>query len=216
MSIKVAINGFGRIGRMVLRASIAKTSRESVRINNLTDTATLAHLLKYDSSAITSLNPNIKEYISSECTSKLEPIFSRRIIKSYIKNPNKIYNFSPRQFEHFVAELYRGIGYNVEITPCTRDEGVDLLIKKNIDGMLHTYVVQCKHTSKTNKKLGVSYFRDLLGTVVDKGVTAGIIVTNCLLSSPSFAFIKKHASRIFATCLNGLITLMRSYLKATA
>lgn len=51
MSIKVAINGFGRIGRMVFRAGLAKQGIEFVAINDLTDTATLAHLLKYDSAA---------------------------------------------------------------------------------------------------------------------------------------------------------------------
>jgi len=51
MSIKVAINGFGRIGRMVFRAGLAKQGVEFIAINDLTDTATLAHLLKYDSSA---------------------------------------------------------------------------------------------------------------------------------------------------------------------
>jgi len=51
MSIKVAINGFGRIGRMVFRAGLAKQGVEFVAINDLTDTATLAHLLKYDSAA---------------------------------------------------------------------------------------------------------------------------------------------------------------------
>jgi len=51
MSIKVAINGFGRIGRMAFRAGLAKKDIEFVGINDLTDTATLAHLLKYDSSA---------------------------------------------------------------------------------------------------------------------------------------------------------------------
>lgn len=51
MSIKVAINGFGRIGRMAFRAGLAKEDIEFVGINDLTDTATLAHLLKYDSAA---------------------------------------------------------------------------------------------------------------------------------------------------------------------
>lgn len=49
MSIKVAINGFGRIGRMVLRAGLANKDIEFVALNDLTDAATLAHLLKYDS-----------------------------------------------------------------------------------------------------------------------------------------------------------------------
>ena len=47
--IKVAINGFGRIGRMVYRIGLENPNLEFVGINDLTDTKTLAHLLKYDS-----------------------------------------------------------------------------------------------------------------------------------------------------------------------
>jgi glyceraldehyde 3-phosphate dehydrogenase len=51
MAIKVGINGFGRIGRQVLRAAREQgvTDIEFVAVNDLTDTATLAHLFKYDS-----------------------------------------------------------------------------------------------------------------------------------------------------------------------
>ncbi|MEJ7691705.1 type I glyceraldehyde-3-phosphate dehydrogenase [Daejeonella sp.] len=47
--MKVAINGFGRIGRITLRALLEKAGIEVVAINDLTDTKTLAHLFKYDS-----------------------------------------------------------------------------------------------------------------------------------------------------------------------
>ena len=49
MSIKVGINGFGRIGRNVVRAGLHNPNIEFVAANDLTDTATIAHLLKYDS-----------------------------------------------------------------------------------------------------------------------------------------------------------------------
>ncbi|MDP7236680.1 MAG: type I glyceraldehyde-3-phosphate dehydrogenase [Candidatus Latescibacteria bacterium] len=49
MSIRVGINGFGRIGRMVFRAMMDRGGYEVITINDLTDSATLAHLLKYDS-----------------------------------------------------------------------------------------------------------------------------------------------------------------------
>jgi len=49
MSVKVAINGFGRIGRNVLRAAANASEFEIVAINDLTSPQTLAHLLKYDS-----------------------------------------------------------------------------------------------------------------------------------------------------------------------
>ena len=47
--IKVAINGFGRIGRNVFKIALERPDIEVVGINDLTDTKTLAHLLKYDS-----------------------------------------------------------------------------------------------------------------------------------------------------------------------
>jgi glyceraldehyde 3-phosphate dehydrogenase len=49
MAIRIGINGFGRIGRNVLRASLGYPDLEFVAINDLTDAPTLAHLLKYDS-----------------------------------------------------------------------------------------------------------------------------------------------------------------------
>jgi glyceraldehyde 3-phosphate dehydrogenase len=49
MAIKVGINGFGRIGRNVLRTALEDSSLEFVAVNDLTSPATLAHLLKYDS-----------------------------------------------------------------------------------------------------------------------------------------------------------------------
>ncbi|PYX06344.1 MAG: type I glyceraldehyde-3-phosphate dehydrogenase [Acidobacteria bacterium] len=60
MAIKVGINGFGRIGRNVLRASLNDSNIEFVAVNDLTDPKTLAHLLKYDS-----ILGNLKHKISA-------------------------------------------------------------------------------------------------------------------------------------------------------
>jgi len=49
MVVKVGINGFGRIGRNILRTSLGDPDIDFVAVNDLTDTKTLAHLLKYDS-----------------------------------------------------------------------------------------------------------------------------------------------------------------------
>ena len=49
MAIKVGINGFGRIGRNVLRTTLKDKNIEIVAVNDLTDPKTLAHLLKFDS-----------------------------------------------------------------------------------------------------------------------------------------------------------------------
>jgi len=49
MSVKVGINGFGRIGRNIFRAALGDPSIEIIAVNDITDSLTLAHLLKYDS-----------------------------------------------------------------------------------------------------------------------------------------------------------------------
>src|SRR6476469_10045869 len=49
MAVKVGINGFGRIGRNIFRTALGDKDIDFVAVNDLTSTATLAHLLKYDS-----------------------------------------------------------------------------------------------------------------------------------------------------------------------
>ena len=78
--MKVAINGFGRIGRISLRALLAKKEVEVVAINDLTDTATLAHLLKYDS-----IHGNFKGEVSHDSETLI--INNKKIPVYAIKNP---------------------------------------------------------------------------------------------------------------------------------
>ena len=61
MAIKVGINGFGRIGRNVMRTALGDADFDFVAVNDLTDTKTLAHLLKYDS-----VMGNLEEDISAD------------------------------------------------------------------------------------------------------------------------------------------------------
>jgi glyceraldehyde 3-phosphate dehydrogenase len=64
MAIKVGINGFGRIGRNILRTAIDNNELEFVAVNDLTDPKTLAHLLKYDS-----VLGNLKHDVKAEADS---------------------------------------------------------------------------------------------------------------------------------------------------
>src|SRR5207253_2317350 len=83
MAIKVGINGFGRIGRNVLRASLNDPNIEFVAVNDLTDPKTLAHLLKYDS-----ILGNLKQKISSTADSIK---FEDRTIRVFAeKDPAKL------------------------------------------------------------------------------------------------------------------------------
>ena len=83
MSVRVAINGFGRIGRLVLRAGFNKKDVEFVAVNDLTDPRTLAHLLKYDS---------VHGIMNAEVKHKEDAIFiDGKEIKAYaMKEPESL------------------------------------------------------------------------------------------------------------------------------
>ncbi|MBV8829509.1 MAG: type I glyceraldehyde-3-phosphate dehydrogenase [Acidobacteriaceae bacterium] len=83
MPIKVGINGFGRIGRNVVRAGLDNNEIEFVAANDLTDTVTLAHLLKYDS-----ILGQLKEDIKAEGDSVL--VAGKKIKIFAIKDPAEI------------------------------------------------------------------------------------------------------------------------------
>ena len=83
MALRVAINGFGRIGRMVLRAASKDKNFEFVAINDLTDAATLAHLFKYDS--VHGIFPGKVEHTADSL------IINGKSIKIYaIRNPAEL------------------------------------------------------------------------------------------------------------------------------
>jgi glyceraldehyde 3-phosphate dehydrogenase len=83
MAIKVGINGFGRIGRNVVRAGLHNPEVEFVAANDLTDTKTLAHLLKYDSTL-----GQLKEEISIDGDSVV--VGGKKIKIFAIKDPAEI------------------------------------------------------------------------------------------------------------------------------
>ena len=83
MSVKLGINGFGRIGRMVLRAALNHPDVEVAAINDLTDSATMAYLLKYDS---------VHGRLDMEVTAKEDSIDinGKSIAIRSVKDPEKI------------------------------------------------------------------------------------------------------------------------------
>jgi glyceraldehyde 3-phosphate dehydrogenase len=83
MAIKVAINGFGRIGRNVVRAALHNSNIEFVAANDLTDTKTLAHLLKYDSTLGT-----LPDEVKAEADAIV--VAGKRIKIFAVKDPSQI------------------------------------------------------------------------------------------------------------------------------
>ena len=109
----------------------------------------------------------------------------RRIIeereKQYlarIERLDQLGAMSAREFEQFIASLFRRIGYAVEITTASADKGVDLFLER--DG--RNAIVQCK---KYKGNVGQPTIRDFYGTMIHNKADQGYIVTTGTFSLPA-------------------------------
>lgn len=103
-------------------------------------------------------------------------------IKSYLKkNPEKMYDLSPRKFEELVASILKDMGFDVELTKATRDGGRDIIAY--IRNAVCSYLthIECKKYTPDNK-IGVSIIREVMGVHHLHKATKSIIVTTSFFS----------------------------------
>ena len=74
------------------------------------------------------------------------------------QEPMSMYELSPREFEKIIAELFKKLGYEVELTKQTRDGGVDIYIAEKTDLGKFLFLVECKHYAP-NRPVGIEVIR---------------------------------------------------------
>jgi hypothetical protein len=97
-------------------------------------------------------------------------------LKELAHRPDLVYQLAPRKFEELIAELLFRHGYDVELTPFSKDGGVDIWAAKRESVGCFLYAVQCKHHTPGNR-VGVGMVRELYGVVERERATAGILAT---------------------------------------
>jgi restriction endonuclease Mrr len=94
----------------------------------------------------------------------------------------KLARLRPREFEELIAEMFTREGYDVTLTPESRDNGVDLYVAKRTRFGSLLYVVECKRF-RPDRPIGPSLVRQLRGIVERECATAGILVTTSSFSA---------------------------------
>lgn len=94
------------------------------------------------------------------------------------QEPMSMHELSPREFEKIIAELFKKLGYEVELTKQTRDSGVDIYIAKKTDLGKFLFLVECKHYAP-NRPVGIEVIRNMYGVLGmnKRKPTGGIIAT---------------------------------------
>ena len=137
---------------------------------------------------------------------------SAELIKHLANHPEELYNIRPRQFEELIAEILASYGWEVQLTPATRDGGYDLFaIAKDAKTATQTsWIIECKKYAADNK-VGIDIVRGLYGLKCElRGVGNAMLATTSDFSRDA----KKYkASRYDLTLKNyrGILEWINTY-----
>lgn len=120
---------------------------------------------------------------------------SDTFLKRLHENPKLLYELSPRGFEEVVAEILHKLGYDITLTPASRDGGKDIYAARKSDLGSFLYIVECKRYALDNT-IGVGLIRQLNGVVEAEKATAGILVTTSFFSKDAKEFQATIANRM--------------------
>lgn len=99
------------------------------------------------------------------------------MIEHFRKHPEEMHEMHPRKFEELVAAIFKNNGFRVELTPATRDGGVDIIaVEDSIITGESVHLVECKRYAES-QRVGIGVVQRLLGVVTQMQATKGIIVT---------------------------------------
>lgn len=112
---------------------------------------------------------------------------NEELIRYLAANPSKMRELSPRKFEELIADMFRNQGFEVTLTPPSKDGGMDVIAVQR-DGIgTVMIIVECKRYAETNK-VGVEIARGLYGVVEQQGATRGIIATTSFFTKGAVEF----------------------------
>lgn len=122
----------------------------------------------------------------------LSPIITdidSELIEHLTKHPELLRKVDPRRFEEIIAELFKRRGFEVVLTPPTKDGGVDIYAALRDDVGALLFVIECKRYVPP-RKVGIDKVQRLHGVVQAKRATKGIIATTSGFTRDAIAYAK--------------------------
>ncbi len=128
-----------------------------------------------------------------------------RLLSLVAKRPEDLYFLPPRKFEELIAHVFENFGYEVELTPESRDGGYDIFAVRRAE--LDTRVlIECKRYTPP-KKVGRPVIQNLLGVISDRqvGATMGVLATTSTFTRDAEAFIESNRWRVQGQDFNAVV-----------
>ena len=137
------------------------------------------------------------------------------MLRDLVDDPRKILEFSPRQFEELIGDLFRGFGYEVELTARTRDGGCDVIAVRKAEIETRN-LIECKRYDPSSHNVGVRIVRELHGVVTSHRATKGIIATTSYFTRDAKQHIEQNHWQLEGHDLDGVMRWVQKYLHLRA
>ena len=140
-------------------------------------------------------------------------VASDALVHELKQKPESIYDLPPRKFEELIAELLANMGWEVELTGATRDEGKDILAYLTTDVGRLLCLVEAKRYRR-DRPVGVELVRNLYGTLCDHQANSAMLVTTSLFSGDAHEFQKRHQYHLALRDYADIISWLHRYKRA--
>jgi HJR/Mrr/RecB family endonuclease len=127
-----------------------------------------------------------------------------------MQDPSSLAAMPYRAFEELVGEVYRRLGYAIELTHSSRDGGKDIIATKEMKGISPArLIIECKRCSPS-ETVGVEAVEELYSVHMQEGSTHAVLVTTGTLSRGARVFADYYKSQLTVFDLSALVALIRS------
>lgn len=118
------------------------------------------------------------------------------VLKSSLHEDGALVQISARRFEEMIAELFKKMGFYVKLTQKTRDQGVDIYAKRDLESGTEYLAIQCKHYP--DGTVGVEHVRELYGVIQSQpAVTKAVLITSGQFSKDCKDFARDKRIQLF-------------------
>lgn len=138
-----------------------------------------------------------------------------RVIEYFAEHPQRLKTLDRRLFEEFVAELFRGFGYDVELTKQTRDGGFDLIAVTDRDFISQRFIIECKRPEPGNP-VRLNVVKNLYATKHDQVANKAILVSTTHFTKDALQFGARHRHELDLKDFDDLVKWLFHYIKIKA
>lgn len=139
---------------------------------------------------------------------------SKQLARLIASDPKGLEDLEWRDMERMLAEVFQGLGFDVTLTPSSKDGGKDLILECFVQGDKHSYVIEVKHW-RSGQRVGKRYISDFINVVAHENRDGGLYLATYGYSGDVFeALTEVDRQSIKLGVDKKVISLCRTYIKA--